>query len=260
MLAWAVPLGLVVGLVLGALGAGGSILTVPALVFVLEQDPQQATTGSLLIVGVTALLSLPAHARASRVRWAEGLVFGVLGVAGAYAGARGAVLVPGAVLLGLFAVLLLVVALLMWHTRAPAGGDDTAAGARTQGHSWRRWVRVVAAATGVGLLTGFFGVGGGFVIVPALILALGLSATTAVGTSLLVIAINSGWSLLFRLGSGIVLDWELLVVFTVAAVAGAQAGALVLRHTDQHRVQQVFSGLLVLVALYTGGRALTELI
>src|ERR1035437_5072032 len=113
MLALGLPIGLLIGVSLGALGGGGSILTVPALVYLLGQDPRAATTGSLLIVGVTALAGMAAHHRAGRVRVVQGGVFGVLGIAGAYVGARLSATVAPAVLLAAFSVLMLVVAAMM---------------------------------------------------------------------------------------------------------------------------------------------------
>lgn len=259
-----------VGLALGALGGGGSILTVPALVHLLGQDVRTATTGSLVIVGVTALIGALPHARAGRVRAADGLVFGLAAVGGAYLGSRASVLVPGDVLLIGFAVLMLVVAGLMaaraararratrgggpaGDRAAGAGGGDTAARL-----PWRaaHVVRLLATATGVGLLTGLFGVGGGFVVVPALVLAMGLSAPVAVGTSLVVIAITSTAALATRLGEHVQLDWAVIGAFTAVAVAASLVGARVVGRVSPVRLQQGFVVLLVAVALYTGGTGL----
>ena len=119
MLAIAIPAGLLIGLSLGALGGGGSILTVPALVYLLHQPPHAATTGSLLIVGITALAGMTAHLRAGRVRVAQGITFGVLGVAGSYAGTRLSASIKPDLLLALFAVLMLVAAAAMLRRRRP---------------------------------------------------------------------------------------------------------------------------------------------
>ena len=127
MLAIAIPAGLLIGLSLGALGGGGSILTVPALVYLLHQQPHAATTGSLLIVGITALAGMIAHQRAGRVRVAQGVTFGVLGVAGSYAGTRLSASVAPDLLLTLFAVLMLAAAAAMLRRRRPAGGPPAAA-------------------------------------------------------------------------------------------------------------------------------------
>ena len=123
----------------------------------------------------------------------------------------------------------------------------------------RQALKVAAAATGVGLLTGFFGVGGGFVIVPALVLALGFEMPAAVGTSLLVIAVNSASALTARLGGGISLDWPLLGVFTLAALAGALAGNRVASRVSPSRLTAAFTGLLIAVAVYSLCRSLPAL-
>ena len=300
MLAIAIPVGLLIGLALGALGGGGSILTVPALVYLLGQSPHAATTGSLLIVGITALAGMAAHWRAGRVRVVQGLVFGILGVAGSYVGTRLSASVDPHVLLTAFAVLMLVAAVAMFR-RARSRDDDDGHGRETyqevgRADGWRaatpglasggvavldrpatstatcplpsptvrfatcRAIKVVAAATVVGLLTGFFGVGGGFVIVPALVLALGFEMPVAVGTSLLVIAINSAVALAARLGGDTHLDWPLLGLFTLAAIAGSIAGHRVASKVDANKLTLAFTVLLITVAVYTTARSVPHLI
>ena len=269
MLAVAVPIGLLIGLSLGALGGGGSILTVPALVYVLGQDTKAATTGSLLIVGITALAGLAAHAREGRVRFLQGLLFGVLGIAGSWAGSRLSASVPPNVLLAAFSMLMLVVAAVMFtrsrrarHT--PAGSTDVSAQPIITFSPWTchcpRAVRVVVTASAVGLLTGFFGVGGGFAVVPALVLALGFTMPVAVGTSLLVIAINSASALVARAGHGMHLDWALLGAFTASAIVGSFAGGRLASRVPPRLLSQAFTVLLVLVALYMAARSVPTLL
>jgi len=301
MLAIAIPVGLLIGLSLGALGGGGSILTVPALVYLLHQQPHAATTGSLLIVGITAVGGMAAHWRARRVRLAQGLTFGVLGVAGSYVGTQLSASINLDLLLTLFAGLMLVAAVAMRRRRRRPGHPDcsaeddgerggaagagervvlpatgTGAAARMvtlaratpagmarvglRGAAYRRTAKVLLAATAVGLLTGFFGVGGGFVIVPALVLALGFDMPAAVGTSLLVIAINSAAALAARIGSHVHLDWPLLAVFTLAALAGTLAGNRVASRMEATRLTAAFAVLLVAVASYSLFRSLPGLI
>jgi uncharacterized membrane protein YfcA len=305
LLAIAIPAGLLIGFSLGALGGGGSILTVPVLVYLLHQSPHAATAGSLLIVGITAAGGMIAHRRAGRVRLAPGIVFGVLGVAGSYLGTRLSASIRPDLLLSLFAALMLAAAAAMLRRRRGAAGkhvpaaqtppaprqaaapgdlgafplrgrgitatlEKPAAAVLAPGRrvSWprprgsaavRRGLKI-AAATGVGLLTGFFGVGGGFVVVPALVLALGFDMPAAVGTSLLVIAINSAVSLAVRLGSPVALDWPLLGVFTVAAVAGALAGNRAASRVDASRLSIAFTVLLNAVAAYSLARSLPRLV
>jgi len=273
MLALALPIGLLIGLSLGALGGGGSILTVPALVYLLGQDPRAATTGSLLIVGVTALAGMAAHYRAGRVRVVQGLVFGGLGIAGAYLGSRLSATVNPAVLLAAFSVLMLVVAAMMVIRRRAQLRSANAGEVETgppnvpvlQLHptficDCPRVLKVVLTASGVGLLTGFFGVGGGFVVVPALVLALGFTMPVAVGTSLLVIAINTTSALLSRMGQAIDLDWLVIGVFTLAAIVGSLLGGQLAVRVRPQRLTAAFTMLLVAVALYTAARSFPQLV
>jgi uncharacterized protein len=303
-MAVAIPGGLLIGLSLGALGGGGSILLVPVLVYLLHQPPHAATAGSLLIVGITATAGMAAHWRAGRVRLAPGIAFGVLGVAGAYAGTRLSSSIRPDLLLSLFAALMLVAAAAMLRRRRgsagqhvpapaspPAPGDAAApddlgissfrrgagtatldkpavvvpARSRAGQHpgslrAARQGLKVAAAATGVGLLTGFFGVGGGFVIVPALVLALGFEMPVAVGTSLLVIAINSAAAFTARLGGHVSLAWPLLGVFIVAALAGTLVGNRVASRVDASRLTAAFAVLLIAVAAYSLIRSLPGLV
>lgn len=269
MLALAVPLGLVVGLSLGALGGGGSMLTVPALVYLLGQSPTTATTSSLLIVGTTTLIGMLPHLRAGRVRLGQGIVFGLLGIVGASVGSLLATGVPPTVLLLAFAGLMLVVAGLMTHRRrAELRRPEPARTAAREapiltfspfGCDCRRLVLLLLTATGVGLLTGFFGVGGGFAVVPALVLALRLPMPVAVGTSLVVITVNSGTALVSRLGQGLHLDWALIAAFAAAAVVGSLLGSRITSRVDPRRLNLWFTVLLVVVAVYTAVSTLLQL-
>ncbi|GAB3069340.1 sulfite exporter TauE/SafE family protein [Pedococcus soli] len=264
------PLGLLIGLALGALGGGGSILTVPALVYLLAQDPRSATTSSLLIVGATSLIALAPHARAGRVRFGQGLMFGALGTAGSFAGSALAAHVDPQVLLTAFAGLMLVVATLMirrsLRSTGVAGGleDPTAEPILTFNPitcACPRLAKVVVTATAVGLLTGFFGVGGGFVLVPALVLALSFPMPVAVGTSLLVIAVNSATALTARITTGSThLDWPLIAGFTAAAVVGSLFGGRITSRVKPSHLTRAFAVLLVAVALYTAARSIPALI
>ena len=270
VLAWVIPVGLVVGLSVGALGGGGSILAVPALVYLFGQDSRAATTTSLIIVGVTSVIGAIPHQRAGRVRIGQGIVFGLLGVVGSYAGSRLSTAVPDEVLLAGFAVLILVVAALMTRRRrqqariapgtAPVAEPPPVIVWRPHLRlDWGRAGTVLGTATGVGLLTGFFGVGGGFAVVPALVLALGLSMPVAVGTSLVVIAINSATALASRFGQDVTLDWALIGGFMAAAVVGSLLGSRVVSRVSPARLSLVFTILLVVVAVYTAARSVPQL-
>jgi uncharacterized membrane protein YfcA len=256
------PLGFLIGVSLGALGGGGSILAVPALVYAAGQDARAATTTSLLVVGLTSLVAMVAHWRAGRVRVASGLVFGAVGIGGSLLGSWLNKGVDPDVLLLAFAGLMLVAAWRMWraaragrHPRPAAAGADVAAARRTRvGMA----AELVVAGTVVGFLTGFFGVGGGFVIVPALVLVLHFPMPEAVGTSLLVIAVNSAVALSQRLGTtGI--EWQVALPFTVAALLGVGVGTRLADRVPAATLTTWFAGLLVAVATYTAVRSAVAL-
>ena len=277
------PLGLLIGMALGALGGGGSILAVPALVYVVGLEPKAAVTTSLVVVGVTALGATVGHWRAGHVRVTAGLWFGIAGIGGSLVGSRLNRAVDPRILLIAFSALMLVAAWRMWVSAGGGrgalgivprpGADGPARTSRAEGavpvppfasarperrplaSSRSMVVTVIAAGTVVGFMTGFFGVGGGFIIVPALVLTLGFDMPDAVGTSLLVIAINSGTALVTRLAStGI--DWRVAVPFTIAGLAGALVGGRLARRAPPAILARWFAALLVVVALYTLGRSI----
>ncbi|HSP29498.1 MAG TPA: sulfite exporter TauE/SafE family protein [Ilumatobacteraceae bacterium] len=265
------PLGFLIGLSLGALGGGGSILAVPALVYAAGQDAKSATTTSLVLVTITALIGIIPHWRAGRVRLAAGAVFGLAGVGGSLLGSAWNEAVDADVLLLAFSLLMMVAAYAMWRRLArPAVQSVGAAAASTPGAANSRAttsvrldlptaVKVVVAGSFIGVLTGFFGVGGGFVIVPALVLALGFTMPEAVGTSLLVIAVNSAVALTTRLPSGSV-EWEVVVPFTIASLIGVFVGSRLASTRDPSFLQKWFVILLVVVALYTATSSLINLL
>ena len=258
----AIGLGLLIGLTLGALGGGGSILTVPALVYVLGQDARAATTSSLFIVGVSAVIAALGHARSGRVRWGVGAAFGVTGIAAGFAGTAANRLVDPDVLLLAFAGVIVIAAVAMLDK---SRGADPAPAREGDGVSdGRRWTpgrigRMVAAGLVVGFMTGFFGVGGGFVIVPALTLALGMSMPKAVATSLVVISINSAGALLARAGTAH-FDWALIIPFTLAAVVGSLSGKKVTDRVSGRALTRAFAVLLIGVAVYTATSSLISLL
>lgn len=278
IVAAAIGLGLLIGLTLGTLGGGGSVLTVPALVYVIGQDARAATTSSLFIVGVSSLIAAVGHARSGRVRWGVGAAFGAVGLAAGVAGTAANQLVDPDVLLLVFAGVILLAAAAMLAGGPPSAGDGPAradeddagspcaapgeadAPAR-RGGRWdaRRIVQVVGAGLLVGFMTGFFGVGGGFVIVPALTLALGMSMPLAVGTSLVVISINSAGALLARAGTA-EFDWAVIVPFTLAAIAGSLGGKSVADRVTGATLTRAFAVLLIGVAGYTATSSLTALL
>lgn len=254
------PLGFLIGLSLGALGGGGSILAVPVLVYIAGQDAKAATATSLVLVTMTALVGIVPHWRGGRVRVVPGLVFGAVGVAGAIVGSRLNERADPDVLLLLFAGVMLVAAAAMWRSaRRRRNRPAESARTTTVTIDARTVVRVALAGSLVGLLTGFFGVGGGFVIVPMLVLALGFSMPEAVGTSLLVIVINSVVALGMRAGAGGV-EWSVVVPFAVSSLAGVIVGGRLAGRRDPSTLQQAFAVLLVVVATYTATTSLNALL
>ena len=270
----AVAAGALIGLSLGALGGGGSIMAVPVLVYLLGQSPAQATTGSLVVVGATSLIAAVAAHRAGNVLLGRGLVFGLVAIGGAAAGAKASVHVPEDILLAAFAALMLLVGGLMaWrqlhhhrghrdagHLHAPTLDDPIITFSPAFACQCPRAIKVLITATAVGLLTGFLGVGGGFLVVPALLLALALPMEYAAGTSLLVITITSISALAVRTGTGASPDWGSVLALTAASGVAAVAGAHLADRVDTNRLQGAFTVLVLGVAVYTATQALPALI
>jgi uncharacterized membrane protein YfcA len=238
------------------------------------QGAKAATTTSLFVVGLTALVGMVAHWRAGRVRVGSGLVFGAVGVLGSLVGSRLNEAVDPDVLLLAFSGLMLVAAWRMWASsrrppvaggapaRTPAvdgsGRDGGVAVAPRAGLTLGTAAKVAVAGTAVGFLTGFFGVGGGFVIVPALVLALRFPMPEAVGTSLLVIAVNAAVALTQRVSTTGV-EWRIALPFTVAALLGVGVGTRLADRVPASTLTRLFVGLLVAVALYTAISSLLAL-
>lgn len=254
MLALAGGIGLLVGVVVGALGAGGGILSVPVLVYLLGQEAHAAAASSLFIVGATAAVSLPHHARSHNVDWRRGGLFAVFSIIGSVLGSRVSVLVPEVWLMGSFAVLLTVVGVVMVRKglrgrREEAGGQPGESG----GEGGEKGLPAVgAAALLTGFLTGFFGVGGGFIVVPMLVLVLGLGMRRASGTSLLVMVVTAVSGLLARIGTPVEVDWLLTVVFAAGSMVGGVLGGPLSARVRPWVLTTVFGVLLLVVALYTG--------
>ena len=270
-LALAAAAGVLIGLSLGALGGGGSILAVPVLVYLLGQSPSAATTGSLLVVGVASLVSALAAWRSGTVLLGRGVAFGGVALGGAWLGTQLAASVPESVLLAAFSALMLLVAGVMFVRvlRAHRSPDATHRRPRVDDPiitispsfhcSCPRALQVLLAATGVGLLTGFLGVGGGFLVVPALVLALGLPMATAAGTSLVVITVTSTAALLLRLHAGLAPDWSPVLALAAASVVGGVLGTRIARRVDNTRLTVGFAALVMVVGAATASQSLPAL-
>ncbi|MEE6282773.1 sulfite exporter TauE/SafE family protein [Georgenia sunbinii] len=272
----AAAIGVLVGVVVGTLGAGGGILSFPILVYVLGFEPHAAAAASLVIVGASSLVSLLPHARAGHVNWTQGLAFGGLGSVGALAGAWTARLIDAELLMVLLAALLLAVATIMlrrsWRRARQERGRLSAAGtspagdveadADDAGHrtARRRPLLTVVAASVAGLLTGLFGVGGGFIVVPALVLVMGVGMRAAVGTSLLVIAVNTVVGLAGRIGQSYPMDWWVVAAFAVTSMVGGLLGARLSTRAKPATLSLLFGLLLAAVAVATAVQAVPALI
>ena len=210
-----VALAVLVGLSLGLLGGGGSILVVPLLTYIGGLDPKEAIATSLFVVGATSLVSLVGHARKGNVQWRTGLIFGAAGMVGAFLGGLAGGYIPGTVLMVAFAIMMIATAGAMIKGRKDRDGQSN-------DHLHPLW-RILLDGLVVGAATGLVGAGGGFLVVPALVLLAGLPMTAAVGTSLLVIAMKSFAGLGGYLTS-VSLDWPLVAAVTAAAIAGSFVG------------------------------------
>jgi hypothetical protein len=237
MLALELTLGFTIGLSLGLLGGGGSILTVPALVYLIGQSPQAAVTTSLAIVGVNSALGASFHRASGALNWRVALVFGGAGMLTAFlAGGLSHYFSPAALLVA-FALLMILIGGLMLRRTAVRASQPAAP----------RWSRVAASGAAVGALTGVLGVGGGFLIVPVLVMLVGLPMQSAVGTSLVVIAMNSAAGLLGHL-SGAPLDWSVTLIFVAAGLSGTFLGARLAERLPAERLRQAFAWFVLVLA------------
>ena len=220
------------------LGGGGSILTVPVFVYVLGYAAKPAIAMSLPVVGATSLAGAIGHWRAGNVNFRQAFTFGIVAMVGAFAGARLAVLVSGVVQLTLLAVVMLGAALSMLRrpVASPSGGAEPVS----------RWL-ILVVGLGVGLLTGLVGIGGGFLIVPALVVLARLPMKQAVGTSLVVIAMNSASGFLGYLGQ-VNVPWGFMAVFTAIAIGGILVGTHLVRVVSQQALKRSFAVFLLVMA------------
>ncbi|MFE0641664.1 sulfite exporter TauE/SafE family protein [Streptomyces sp. NPDC058877] len=230
--------GAVIGLALGALGGGGSVLAVPALIYLLDFSPASATTASLIIVTMTSATALYAHARNGNVAWRTGSLFAAAGVLPAFLAGAASGQIPAAVLTTAFAVIAALAALRMLRPAASEPPERV------------RPAKAAGVGAGLGTVTGFLGVGGGFLAVPALVGVLGLRMKQAVGTSLLVITVNSLAALTARTGTGGDLRWEVIAPFTGAAILGAWDGKRLATKISAGSLQRIFAFVLLGVAAF----------
>jgi len=261
----AILFGLLIGAALGALGGGGSILAVPALVYGLGLPVSEAIPTSLLVVAITAATAAWAHVRAGTVWMRTAVTFASVGVVGSFMGAWLGHRVDGAVVLGGLAVLMVVASVGMWRRgRAPAVADEDRApstdgtGVATRARtSVAKLPQVLAAGFGLGVLTGLFGVGGGFLIVPTMVLLLGVPTPAAIGTSLVVISVNAFAGFLAHLGMGPV-DLGVAGAFAAGGVVGAFVGQCAGSRVSAGTLSRAFAVLVMAVGSYTLFDVLTK--
>lgn len=259
MIILAAALALFIGGAVGILGGGGSILTTPLLVYVLDFPAKQAITASLLVVAVTSLFGLIAHARAGRVRWKTGLIFGMAGMVGAFIGGQIGSLLPGALLLAAFSVMMGVTAVAMIRGRKQVKGHGP--------HKGLPVFRIILDGLIVGLVTGLVGAGGGFLVVPALALLGGLPMPNAVATSLLVVAMKSfagffGYALKFGGDSLVSINtatttlpdggtiWAVTAIVTIMAVIGALIGSRLVGKIHPDKLRKAFGWFVLIMAVF----------
>jgi uncharacterized membrane protein YfcA len=247
-------LSLIIGLLLGLLGGGGSILTVPVLVYLVKVEPKTAIATSLLVVGVTSLTAMLSHARGGRVCWRTGFVFGLAGMLGAYGGGRLAAYIPGGILLLLFAAIMLGTAVAMLRGRREEDRDRPRNAPLCPAHL--PILAILFDGLLVGGLTGLVGAGGGFLVVPALNLLGGLPMHAAVGTSLLVIAMKSFAGLAGYI-SHVSIDFELAGLVTGLAIVGSLLGGLLSRRVGAAALRRGFGIFVIAIAGYLLSRELT---
>jgi hypothetical protein len=233
---------MLVGLVLGLLGSGGSILTVPVLVYLVGEPNKLAIAESLGIVTLISFVGALPFVYRGQVSWRSVLLFGLPGMVGAYLGAYLSQFMPGALQLAIFAAVMLLAAVMMFRRQAPS---EETAGVRVY---WK----VMLDGLGVGVLTGIVGVGGGFLIVPALVLLGGLPMHLAIGTSLFIISVKSisGFVKYIDVLGGVdSIHWDLLLIFSAIGIVGSFVGGKVGAYVPQEKLKRGFAIFLVLMGV-----------
>jgi len=245
---WALLGALLIGISLGLLGSGGSILTVPVLIYFVGEPEKVAIAESLGIVASISLVGAIPYAIRKEVDWKSVIYFGIPGMAGTYGGAALSQFLSGTTQLMIFAVVMILAAYLMIRDGKVVEKDEDFSAAR--------WVMVVEGLV-VGVLTGLVGVGGGFLIIPALVIIGGLSMRVAVGTSLFIIAAKSSMGFYKYLdvlkSESLNVNWELLAIFTVVGIFGSFVGGKLSRKIPQHSLKKGFGYFLVIMGFYILG-------
>ena len=239
-------LSIIIGLLLGLLGGGGSILTVPMLVYLLKVDPKTAITTAFVVVGSSSLIALIPHAKRSAVCWKSGLSFGLSGMLGAFSGGRLATYFANDVLMLFFGLIcLLTGALMVRGNKSQPITNPILSVCPLK----LPLLKLLVNGFLVGGLTGIVGIGGGFMIVPALTMLVGLTLQGAIGTSLLIIAMNSAAGLI-GYSNQVSLNPELTALVTSGTLLGSLFGGYLSNYLPAHTLKRSFGFLVILVALY----------
>ncbi|MGQ0734271.1 MAG: sulfite exporter TauE/SafE family protein [Acidobacteriota bacterium] len=236
-----------IGFLLGVFGGGGSIVTVPVLVYALGFAPKQAIATSLVVVGVTSMVGTAVHWRRGTIEVRPAALIGGVATAGSFAGARAAVWVSGAVQLTILAVVMLLAAGSMLHGGRTISPEPPAEGSPS--FALGSFMELSAIAIGIGALTGLVGIGGGFLFVPALVLVGGLPMRQATGTSLLVISMNAVAGFAGYFGR-VDIPWSVVSWFGLAAIVGVVARVRLAGRIPERGLQQSFGVFLVVVAAF----------
>lgn len=237
----ALLVGAAIGAILGLIGAGGAIVAVPAFLYVFGFGALEATTASLAVVAASAASGAVPRFRQHQVDVRHALVFWLVAIPGTFAGSRLATVVPEELIVAGFALVMVAAAVAMWR-------KSTAAVPAQRGAT--SIPMLVAVALGIGLLTGLFGVGGGFLIVPALVLVFGFPFALAAGTSLVVIALNSITALMFKYDTWASIEWFVPLLVIVGGIVGSVLAARFNSKVPQRLLERSFAGLLVVLAIW----------
>ncbi len=243
-----------IGLSLGLMGSGGSILTVPVLVYLVDQPERVAIAGSLFIVGAIALLGALPYIKQKQVDWPTVWLFGLPGMLGTYLGAWVASYVSGLAQLAIFAVVMLLASYFMLRPQANL---------ELASDHQRHLLKIILDGLLVGIITGIVGVGGGFLIVPALVLLAGLQMHAAIATSLVIIALKSFSGFIKYLEvleqEDLQLDWQVITVMIVLGGVGSSLGNHIANKVPQSKLKKLFGFFLILMGIYILGRSLPQL-
>lgn len=239
--------GIIVGFILGIIGGGGSILAVPLLIYIVGiEDPHVAIGTSALAVGANAAINLVYHKKSNKIRPKTGIYFAIPGVLGGMIGAQLGLITPGDSLLVLFGVLMIVVAYKIITGKNKEAVENTSAYSSTVVLQKRKiWLTGI----GVGLASGFFGIGGGFLIMPSLMFAGGLSITEAIATSLIPVSVF-GFTTATMYGIENSVNWIISAFFVIGGAIGGFAGTRLMHRFPKKALRQIFSVILVIVAFY----------